>query len=351
MSPRKGLALLLCLGFLAGSQALAQSRTTSRLVVRVSDDESEAPLAGAALRLESAALIGGPQTCSTDAKGRCRFAEIPNGIYSLTVVLGGYRSVRVEQIALVVGMSTERAVEMTRFAGEEMVLVTAEPIVMDPGSSAASTTLPREILKNIPTDRDTSHILDLAPGINIESAYGGAEESGIAYQVDGVDISDPEGGAPWSFFNYSLFDEAELVGLGAPAEYGEFTGVVFNSVTKSGGNDAKGEAELIYTGRSLTGRNSNDPDFASTIQLHAEELVEAGGPIRKDRLWYFLSAQYARDLSSEGGPTQAETDPRVFGKLSWQASPKSTVQAWLEWAHTKVTGSNGDAFTPLAATT
>ncbi|MBI3450899.1 MAG: TonB-dependent receptor, partial [Acidobacteria bacterium] len=46
-----------------------------------------------------------------------------------------------------------------------------------------------------------------------------------------------------------------------------------------------------------------------------------------------------------------ETDPRVFGKLSWQASPKSTVQAWLEWAHTKVTGSNGDAFTPLAATT
>ena len=82
--------------------------------------------------------------------------------------------------------------------------------------------------------------MDLAPGINIESAFGGAEESGIAYQVDGVDISDPQGGAPWSFFNYSLIDEVELIGLGAPAEYGQFTGIVFNTITKSGSNEFNG---------------------------------------------------------------------------------------------------------------
>lgn len=342
---------LVCVMSLAVFEASAQSRTTCRLGVRVADGGSEAPLAGVAARIESTALIGGPRTGATDGKGRFQFPEIPPGVYVLTVSLKGFKTVRIEKIELSAGLSTELPIKMTLFAGEETVHVIADPIAIDAGSSATTTVLPPEYMKNIPTDRDPSHILSLAPGINLESAYGGAEESGNAYQVDGVDISDPEGGAPWALFNYNLIDEVDLVGLGAPAEYGEFTGVVFNSVTKSGGNDFSGEAELIYTNKSLTGRNSDDPDFASTIDSHTEQIVQVGGPIHRDKLWYFVSAQYARDLASEGGPTETEIDPRFFGKLTWQASPSNTIQGWLEWAHTKITGSNGDAETPLEATT
>ena len=55
-------------------------------------------------------------------------------------------------------------------------------------------------------------------------------------------------------------------------------------------------------------------------------------------------------MVSEGGPNQKEVDPRVFGKLTWQATPRDIAQGWLEWDHTKVVGRNGDAFTPLEAT-
>jgi len=343
--------LLACAALAAAGPLFAQSRSTSRLVVRVAEEETGAPLGGAAAQVASPALIGGPRGCSTDRRGGCRIAELPPGRYALTVIAAGYRTVRIEQILLSAGMSTERPVSMTHHAGEETVVVTAEAETIDTASSATSAVIPSEILKLIPTDRDTSHIFDLAPGINLESPYGGPEESGIAYQVDGVDISDPEGGAPWSFLDYNIFEEVNLVGLGAPAEYGSFTGVVFNSVTKSGGNDAEGSAELIYTNKALTGRNSNDPDLASSIRLHAEQVVQLGGPILKDRLWYFASAQFVRDLSSEGGPTQTENDPRLFAKLTWQASDRSTVQGWLEWDHTRLTGGDGDAFTPLEATT
>src|SRR5262249_52363563 len=109
--------------------------------------------------------------------------------------------------------------------------------------------------------------------------------------------------------------------------------------------------ELIYTSKALTGKNSKDPDLASTIDSRAEQIVQVGGPLRKDRLWYFVSAQYARDASSEGGPIETEIDPRVFGKLTWRARRASTIEGWVEWARTHYPGSKGTAATLREATT
>ncbi len=332
------------------SVAFGQSRTTCGLAGEVEDDYGN-PLPGATVQIVSPDLIGGPRTTTTDEQGPFRFLELPPGIYKITMTLTGYKTIQVDAVRLLAGMTTEIPIEMTLYVGEETVIVEAQPNPIDPTTSAMPTVLPQEYLKNIPTDRDTSHIMNLAPGINIETAYGGAEESGIAYQMDGVDISDPQGGAPWSFFNYSLIDEVELIGLGAPAEYGQFTGVVFNTITKSGGNQFSGSAELFYTNKNLTASNSEFVGLFPTIEEHQEESFQMGGPIKKDKLWYFVSAQYLRDESSEGGPIETEKDPRLFFKLTWQASPKNTLQGWLEWDHQKIIGRNADAFTPLEATT
>ena len=76
-----------------------------------------------------------------------------------------------------------------------------------------------------------------------------------------------------------------------------------------------------------------------------------GGPIKKDKLWYFLSAQYLNDQASEGGPIETEKDPKVFWKSTFQANSKNMIEGWIEWDHTKITGRDGDAFTPIEATT
>ena len=341
--------LLSITGFFS-SGAFGQSRTTSALAGRV-EDQNGAPIPAAHVEASSDALIGGKRVATTDSQGRFRFSEIPPGEYDVIVSIQGYKTVEVEDLRLSVGMTAEVPIKMTLYAGEETVEVREKSEAIDPTASSRPTILPREYLENIPTDRDTTHILNFAPGINIESAYGGAEESGIAYQMDGVDISDPQGGSPWAAFNYSLIEEVQLIGLGAPAEYGQFTGVVFNTITKSGGNAFSGSSEFFYTGKGLTSSNSGSEDLVSTIEDFQEGTLQVGGPIVKDKLWYFGSAQYVRDVRSEGGPIETQKDPRAFLKLTFQTSQNSILEGWVEYAHTRITGRNGDAFTPLEATT
>jgi hypothetical protein len=334
--------LLLVLVAICG-QAFAQSRTTGALAGHV-EEQGGGALSGATLELDSPALIGGVRTTAADAQGRFRFADLPPGQYRLTATAPGRQSMRIERLKVSVGMTAEVAVPMLIMGGEETVVVRAKPVTVDPTSSATPTILTADYLKHVPIDRETANLLDVAPGINIESAYGGGEESGNAYQVDGVDVSDPQGGQPLAFFNYSLLDEVELVGLGAPAEYGQFTGVVFNSVTRSGGNESSGAAELYYGGQAITG-NSKIEDLNPSIDSHLEMVFQTGGPLRRDRLWYFVSAQYLHINTNEGGPTQREIDPHLFAKFTPQLRPASTLQGWLQVDRSTVTGSNADEFT------
>ncbi|PYT06918.1 MAG: hypothetical protein DMF49_09720, partial [Acidobacteria bacterium] len=327
------IAVAAVLGLLVSGGASAQSRTTGGLGGRVVG-EDDAPLPGTIVQIESPALIGGPRAAVADRDGRYRFPELPPGAYTISARLTGYRTLRIEGVLLSAGMGTEAPIHLTPYAGEETVGVSAQPIAIDPRSSATTTVLPPEFLENIPTDRDTSHILDLAPGINLESAYGGAEESGNSYEMDGVDISDPEGGVPWSFFNYTLIESVDLVGLGAPAEYGEFTGVVFNSVTRSGGNDPSGMAEIIYAGRAITGSNTRSRDLSATIQQHADAVVQAGGPIRRDRLWYFVSGQIIGRDGDAFTPLEATTgedNPELVWNLSWRSVLSDSSILTVAW--------------------
>ena len=92
-------------------------------------------------------------------------------------------------------------------------------------------------------------LLNYAPGINSSSAYGAQGSYGNALLLDGVDTRDPEGGSAWTFFNQNLIEEVQIGGLGAPAEYGGFTGAIINTVTKSGGNAFSGLFSMRYTER------------------------------------------------------------------------------------------------------
>jgi hypothetical protein len=314
-------------------------------------DQEDTSIPGVMIRISSPALIGGPRLSPSDEQGRFRFSDLPPGSYEITATLGGFKTFLMKDIRVSIGMTVEIPVEMILYGASQEVEVQGETQNLDPASSSLPTVLPKEFLKNMPADRDTSHIMNFAPGINNESAYGGPEESGNAYQLDGVDISDPQGGSPWAFFNYSLIDEVELIGLGAPAEYGEFTGAVFNTVTKSGGNQFSGSTEFFYSDKSLTATNSEFIGLSPAIEKHLEQTLQLGGPILNDRLWYFGSAQYVHDRASEGGPVETQKDPRGFLKLTWQTARNSTLAGWVEWAHTKVTGRDADAFTPIEATT
>lgn len=346
---RSTLGMALCAALLA-SGAWAQSKTTAALTGTVTD-ESGAAVPGASVEVSSPSLIGGARTSVTEESGRFRFPEVAPGLYSVTVTLDGFQSVRLEGVTLVTGATQDVAVKLAVASVSETLVVTADAATVDTASSATNINLDSDYLQNLPTGRFQPDVLNLAPGINNDVAFGSAG-SGLAYQLDGVDTSDPEGGTAWSFVNYNIVEEVQLVGLGAPAEYGSFTGVVFNSVTKSGGNEFKGLVDAYYSNKSLSDSFSGEEfeGLNPTNESFIDTTAQIGGPLIQDKLWFFVSGQYFKEESSDGGPIRTEESPRLFGKLSWQVNEKNSVDGWLEWDRYDIIGRGGDSVTPLEAT-
>ncbi len=335
---------------LTASAALAQSRNTGALRGVVTD-ETGGRIPGVLVILESPDMIGGQKAVTTDGQGTFRFPELPPGTYTITFSITGYQTVKREGIRVEASKTFDVDQGLTPQVGEETIIVSSLPPLVDVTSSATSTIMSEEYLNNIPTGRFQPDTLNLAPGIENSSAYGGGASSANAYQIDGVDVSDPEGGSPWSFLNYNIMKEVQLIGLGAPAEYGEFTGVLFNSVTKSGGNEVSGLVEGYLFPPSWVAKNTNDPGLQPpTIDKSFDTTVQVGGPFIKDRLWYLVNAQYLYDSRSSGGPLRTEEDPRIFTKLTWQINKDNLFEAWIEYDRFDVDGRDGDAFTPIEAT-
>jgi hypothetical protein len=331
------------------SAAWAQSRTTSALTGTVKGQDGGV-VTGATVTIESPQLIGGSQSTTTDASGKYRFSEIAPGTYTVSVVMPGYKTLKREEVRLPIGITLDLPLAITRFAGEETVTVTGEPPPIDVTSPETKTILTNDYLNNIPNNQFQPDTLNLAPGITETAAWGGASDTGVAWSIDGVDTSDPEAGSAWSFVNYNIIDEVELAGLGAPAEYGGFTGVAFNSTTKSGSNTFHGLVDIYYSNDDFVSSNDAPAGSNPTEKKYLNTTANFGGPFIKDKLWWYVSAQYYNVVSNNGGPDRNEESPRGFGKITWQINPTNEFDAWVEWDRYDITGRGGDAITPLEAT-
>src|SRR5678816_129549 len=264
----------------------AQSRNTGAIRGTVTD-ETGGRIPGVVVELQSPDYIGGVHALTTDKNGTYRFTDLPPGTYTLKYSIEGYQKVQRDGIVLEATKTLDVDIKLTARGGEETVVVSGQSPLVDLASSATPTNFSNDYLQNLPTTRFQPDILDLAPGINDSAAFGGGGSSANAYQIDGVDVSDPEGGTPFAFFNFNLMKEVQLVALGAPAEYGGFTGVVFNSVTKSGGNEFSGLIDILNVPKSLVAKNSSDASFAPpTQEKFYDTTAQVGGPFIKDKLWY-----------------------------------------------------------------
>ena len=195
----------------------AQAQTTSTLTGTITDS-SGAVLPGVTVAISSPSLIGGTYSTVTDNQGIYRFLSLQPGLYKLTADLQGFRPSLNENIRIQLGQTVTLDVKMALASLAETVAVSAQSSMVDVKSSAASVQIDNELLQNLPTERFQPDVINLAPGITNSVAYGGTASSN-ALMIDGVDVSDPDGGSPWSFFNYNWIQEVQVVGLGANAEY------------------------------------------------------------------------------------------------------------------------------------
>ena len=147
-------------------------------------------------------------------------------------------------------------------------------------------------------------------------SFGSATNENV-YLIDGTDFTAPLSGAAWPWPNTDAIEEIQVLSLGAPADYGNLGGAVFNVVTRQGSNAFHGDANFYFQNQSLTGRNTTDAQD-SGLPYHRDEFkdttLQLGGPVMKDKLWFFGSFQYQKDADSQPG-----TDPAFPAQVVGQA--------------------------------
>ena len=337
---------VLALG-LSIAPALAQSQTGT-VQGRIMDQQ------GAILPGVTATLTGarGSQTTVSDEHGEFRFVGVAPGTYALKVELSGFLPQQQEDV--MVGMGKTVVSEFTLKVGglSETVEVSGSASTVDVKSSATDTTLSNDLLTLTPIYSSTSTgLLNYAPGINSSSGFGGQASYGNALLLDGVDTRDPEGGSAWTFFNQNLIEEIQIGGLGAPAEYGGFTGAIINTVTKSGGNAFSGLFSMRYTNDSLAGKNVDAAQLADNPSLGESAItkkltdytVQMGGPLKKDKAFFFGSIQRYSAKTDPVGLVANSTDisPRFNVKLTLQPTTKDTITIGTQYDQYNVTGRVG----------
>jgi len=320
----------------AAGPALAQ-RTTGTIVGTVTD-ESGAILPGVTVTLRGPTVVGA-QTSTTNEAGLYRFPALPPGTYDLTFTMPGFGTLNRKGVRAPVGTTVEDNVSLKVSQRAEEVTVTGEAAVVDKQSNQVSTNYDKDWVRNAPIPRFTFFdLINAAPGVNqasnsdSRSTSLGSASTDNSYQLDGTDFTAPLTGAAWPWPNTDAIEEIEVLSLGAPAEYGNMQGAVFNVVTRQGSNEFHGDANFYFQSDGLTSRNTTDAEDGG-LPFHRDKYNDAtfqlSGPVVKDKLWFFGSYQYQRDFSSLAGvppefPNKFQAD-RVFAKLNWQLSANHKI--------------------------
>jgi Carboxypeptidase regulatory-like domain/TonB-dependent Receptor Plug Domain len=311
---RRGLKTLLPAALLLFATLPAVAQTTTGRILGTVTDEQGAPLPGVTVTVSSDALLGGTRTAETGDTGAYRFAALPPGVYSVAAELDSFQPQTKEGLQVTLsGTATADFVLYPTFA--ERVTVSGDAPLVDVTSSSAGTTFTADFIKDLPTTRNFYDMMTVAPGVSLGAEDSsrvvsfGSDVQSNAWYTDGIEVTGPETGTGWVSINPDMIQEIQVMGIGAPAEFGNMLGAALNVVTKSGSNNFKGSVNAYWFDDSLVDSNIkfDQSQFSEYSQKKFwDATATLGGPLKKDRLWYLVGYEYWRDGHAFPG-----SDPEV----------------------------------------
>ena len=349
--------------FLGAQFLSAQSVLEGKLTGTVTDDKGEA-LPGVTVEITGPSIMG-KRSAVTSAKGSFIFLTVPPGTFTLTASLAGFKSYVQEDIILGAGSTVDIKVIMEMGAIEEQVTVIAASPIVDVKTSTVDSRLDSDLLAKLPTSRDAFYDLSLTtPGmfdvassgswLPSPTAYGGSSMENV-FLVNGVNTTNPRGAAFGSLVkvNYNAVEEVRIVALGAKAEYGSYSGAAIDVLTKSGSNTFHGNA-AFYT--ELTANSfmsgdvfqTNQPEYgplpneswlfvqegdklAGETIRNWEGNFTLGGPIIKDKLWFYGAFDYIRADSFPVNWSLENTYTGRYFDAKVSAEPLRNNRAWVNY--------------------
>lgn len=280
-------------------QAAANAQTTSTLIGTVTDAATNAPIEGAVVVVKSPSLQG-EQVATTEASGRYIITLLPPGNYEIHVEATGFKSFDQGNITLQVAKTIRVNIALAPVAvSAKTVIVTAkQTATVDQGSTTTGILLEKELLEKIPLGRTFESALMMAPGSvnsnigDVGIGFGGATGVENNYLIDGMNTTNPGFGSSGTSLPPEFLEQLEIKVGGYMPEFGRATGAVINAVLKSGGNEFHGDIFYNYTGSWLQSIAKETFQGAlgrrDTLALVHDFGVALGGPIVKDKLWFFV---------------------------------------------------------------
>lgn len=316
----------------AATPLLAQGLRTGVLTGVVTVGGS--PIEGATVTVSSPALQG-TRTATTDALGAYILKGLPPGRYTITFAQGTLTAEQKAEIAM--GETVQRDAALGVTASVD-VSAEAAPIA---GPAAGGATYKSDEIDLLPVGRSPVGMAALAPGLTTNTPNGGqlTISGGFGYDnvflVDGVDINDNVFGSPDNLYIEEAMEETQVLTSGIPAEFGRFAGGVVNVVSKKGGNRFSGSLRADLANASWRSLTPFEEQQGIELEDDLSKVFQAtlGGPILKDRLWFFGGARRDRSTFSTafdrtGIPYTAEfDDDRYSMKLTGRLAEGHTLES------------------------
>jgi hypothetical protein len=319
---------LLCAGL-----AFSQSKTTAVLSGTVTDP-SNASVPGAKVTVTNSDT-GLIREVTTDTEGEYRFLLLPPGFYDIKVERQGFLGQTRKGVELTVGQNASIDFHLAIGTSTQLIEIGAEAPLVETESSQQANTIGQESVRNLPINRrDYLAFALLAPGISDSKALADANsfrvkqtpDSGLSFygsngrgnniSVDGGEANDAGGGVRPTVSQEAV-QEFQINRTNYSAEHGSARGGVINIVTKSGTNNLRGSVFGFFRHQDL---DAGDP-FA--IVLKDDRIVRVkppstrqqfggtlGGPIAKDKTFFFFSYEQLRRRESAAVPVV--TDRSIF---------------------------------------
>ena len=334
-------AAVLALLCACAAPAFAQgggASSTGTIQGRITDAQG-AVLPGVTITASSPSMLGQQTTVSSET-GNYRFPAVPPGTYTVSYELAGFNTLRREGIQITLGFTANVNVELTLATLQETVTVTGESPIIDTSSTRVQQNFKLEQLQSIPNGRDMWSLLAVTPAVQMTRIDVGGNRAGtqtgynaygfsgqVRVLIEGINTTEGTGGAGF-YFDYASLEEAFLGTSGQGAEMPN-PGVQSQFIAKSGGNQFSGEYYLDWYNNSLQGSNIPDEVIARGIREHSNEIdryydtaINVGGPIKKDKIWYF--GTYRTQFNAVAQP-QFQFDQTFDTKL-WNPVVKGTYQ-------------------------
>ncbi len=320
-------ALAIVLAFGLAPAAAQTGQMFGELVGKVTDAQGGV-LPGVTVTLSGPAVMGTP-TATTNASGIYRFPAVNTGTYSLKYELAGFAPLVREGIVVPVRQTITVDASMKLASLQETVTVSGSSPTVDVENTKIGARLDHEILQAVPTSRTIFGSTTVLPGmtmgrqdpggLNAATSTGMVAHGASNYNLNyyGVTADTPQNYGSMYYMDFGSAEEISVDTAAMGAEVGGGGGANINVIPKTGSNQLKGSAFYSITGKGywdhFTGNNITDELRAQnvtdpTLRELNDFNADLGGPLVKDRLWWFGSFRNYSTVDAVAGYTVVNAD-------------------------------------------